>query len=590
MVILGINASHNATACLFKDGQIISCISEERLSRVKNQPGLPIKAIKRALKESKIKASQVDYVAFSFEDMAINSGFSVLGGGKDLVGGKESISVYSYAWKLKEWMLSNIPVSRYIYPPLQKYIYNIFIFPKLRERLLSTFEKKTKIDREKIRFVDHHSAHAYTAYFGSEKYWEGKRLILTLDAMGDDLCATVSIGENGKLTRISQTPFGNSIGDLYAYTTRYLGMKMGEHEYKVMGMGAYANEKYVDKVYQKIKDWVRVDKDNLMFHTKVFSHVFYKKLDEVYKGERFDNISGAIQKLAEEAIVQWVKAAVKKTGIKEVVCAGGVFMNVKANQKIAQLPQVKSLFVFPSCGDESTAIGAAYFVYQNNKDEHGELPRINPIGKLYFGPKYSNSEILKEIGKARYKKYKVKNFKDIEKEVARLISKRKIVARFSGKMEWGARALGNRSIVTHPQNLEGVRDINEQIKSRDFWMPFAPSIISERMSKYVVNPKNIPGPYMVLAYETTDEGKEKIRAAIHQYDLSARPQEVIKKYNPEYHRLISEFEKLTGIGSVLNTSFNLHGYPIVCSPEDAMFVFENSGLQYLAIGNYLVSK
>jgi len=158
--------------------------------------------------------------------------------------------------------------------------------------------------------------------------------------------------------------------------------------------------------------------------------------------------------------------------------------------------------------------------------------------------------------------------------------------------EWsgGARALGNRTIVSHPANLEGVREINEQVKSRDFWMPFAPSILSERMDKYVVNPKSIHGPYMILAYETTDDGVKNLRAAIHQYDFSARPQEVVRKHNPQYHRLILEFEKLTGIGAVLNTSFNLHGYPIVCSPKDALFVFENSGLKYLALNNFLVSK
>jgi carbamoyltransferase len=157
-------------------------------------------------------------------------------------------------------------------------------------------------------------------------------------------------------------------------------------------------------------------------------------------------------------------------------------------------------------------------------------------------------------------------------------------------MEWGARALGNRTIISHPQNLEGVRDINEQIKSRDFWMPFAPSVLSERLNDYVVNPKNISGPYMILAYETTDLGKKALRAAIHQYDFSARPQEVKKEHNHKYHQLIKEFEKLTGIGAILNTSFNLHGYPIVCSPKDALFVFNNSGLEYMAIGPYLVSK
>jgi len=586
MLCLGIESTaHTFGVAVVKDGKILSCISEERLTGVKNQSGLPIKAIEKALTESRLKSSDVDKVAFSFEDMAINSGFSVLGGDE----GKNKITLGSVVWYAKEWLLANINFTRYIYPVVQKIFYTYFVFPQLKERLLEKFEKETKISKEKVEFVDHHNAHAYSAYFGSPNYWKGKRLILTLDAMGDNACATVSIGDKEVIKRIATTPFGNSIGDLYAYVTHYLGMKMGEHEYKVMGMAPYANEKYVDKVYQKIKDWIWVNK-NLTFGTKVFSHVFYKLLDKPFKNERFDNISGAIQKLTEEVMTEWAKTTVQKTKVQDVVCAGGVFMNVKANEKIGELSEVKSLFVFPSCGDESTSIGAAYFVYQQNRYSDKNLPRIEPVEGLYFGPGFSTEIILKELSKKKYKNYKVEKIKDMEKGIAKLISERKIVARFAGRMEWGARALGNRSILTHPQNLEGVRDINEQIKSRDFWMPFAPSILSEKMDKYVINQKRIPGPYMVLAYETTDEGKEKLRAAIHQYDFSARPQEVKREHNPSYHKLISEFEKLTGIGAVLNTSFNLHGFPIVCTPEDALYVFENSGLEYLVLENFLVSK
>lgn len=589
MIVLGINSSHCATACVLIDGKIVACISEERLTRVKNQSGLPVNAIKEVLKEAKLKTRDIDSVAFSFEDMAINTGYSVLDAGAN-DSGQLSNPIFPLVWKIKEWMLATIPSSRNIYIYFQDIFYRNYMFPKMREELLSSFEKTTKISKEKVMFVDHHTAHAYTAYYGSPEYWKDKKLILTLDAMGDGVCATVSIGENEKVERLATTSFGNSIGDLYAYVTRYLGMKMGEHEYKVMGLAPYASQKYVDKVYQKIKDWIWVNEKNLTFSTVVFSHVFYKLLDKPFKNERFDNISGAIQKLTEEVITKWVNAAIKKTGVKDIVAAGGVFMNVKANQKIVDLPQVKSLFIFPSCGDESTSIGAAYFTYQKMRGKNNKLPRIQPIKDLYLGSEFGEIEIGKELAKRKYKKYKVEKHKDMEKVIARMISERKIVARFAGRMEWGARALGNRSILTHPQNLEGVRDINEQIKSRDFWMPFAPSVLSEFMNNYVINPKKVDGSYMILAYDTTKLGAEKLRAAIHQYDFSARPQEVKKDFNLGYHKLISEFERLTGIGAVLNTSFNLHGYPIVCTPQDALFVFENSGLQHLALENYLVSK
>src|SRR3989337_2882527 len=444
MIVLGINSSHCATACVLINGKIVACISEERLTRIKNQSGLPVNAVKEVLNEAKLKANDIDSVAFSFEDMAINTGYSVLDAGeKD--SWRLSNPLFPLVWKIKEWMLAKIPSSRNAYIFLQEVFYKNFMFPKMKEGLLSTFEKKTGISKEKVMFVDHHTAHAYTAYYGSSEYWKDKKLILTLDAMGDGVCATVSIGENEKVKRIATTSFGNSIGDLYAYVTRYLGMKMGEHEYKVMGLAPYASQKYVDKVYEKIKDWVWVNENDLTFSTVVFSHVFYK------------------------------------------------------------------------------------------------LPRIQPIEGLYLGPEFNEKEIGKELAKRKYKKYKVDKYKDMEKEIAKMISQRKIVARFAGRMEWGARALGNRSILTHPQNLEGVREINEQIKSRDFWMPFAPSILSEKMSTYVVNPKRVEGPYMILAYDTTKVGAEKLRAAIHPYDLSARPQEVKKEFSPRYHKLISEF-------------------------------------------------
>jgi len=578
MIVLGINASHNATACLLKNGKIVSCISEERLTRVKNQSGVPFKAISRVLLESKIKTEQIDYVSFGFKEISVNTGFSVL---------KSGNKSFTNAWKTKEWLLANIPYTRNLYLMFKPFYYKNFIDPEMKEKFLKNFERKTKISRKKIRFTDHHTAHAYTAYYGSPGYLNSKKLVFTLDAMGDGLCATVSIGQKGKLRRISETKEGNSIGDLYAYVTRYLGMKMGEHEYKVMGLAAYANQKYVDSIYQKISNWITVDKEKLRFRSKYFSHTYYKKLNSVFENERFDNISAAIQRLTEERVSEWVEATIKATGVNNVVCAGGVFMNVKANQKVSELKKLKSLFVFPSGGDESTAIGAAYYTYLKNKDD--DLPEIDPINDIYYGPSFSEKQILKTIRRIK-NRYTVKRVSNIEKSIALLLSKGKIVARFAGKMEWGARSLGNRSILTHPQNLAGVREINEQIKNRDFWMPFAPSVLSERLSKYVHNSKKTQAPYMVLGFETTKTGSDKLRAAIHQYDFSARPQEVLKTHNPKYHKLISEFEKITGIAAVLNTSFNLHGYPIVCSPEDALFVFKNSGLKYLALENYLLQK
>lgn len=260
-------------------------------------------------------------------------------------------------------------------------------------------------------------------------------------------------------------------------------------------------------------------------------------------------------------------------------------MNVKANMKIAELEGVDDIFIFPSCGDESVSIGAAYFV-QNLKGG-----AVQPISDNYFGGQFSEEEIKDAADKPELKeKYAVSEEENINKKVASLLASGEIVARFSGRMEWGARALGNRSILMDPRNKDGVRILNMAIKQRDFWMPFAPTVLVERQDDYLTNKKNLKSPYMIMAFETTEKGKHDLSAAIHPYDFTARPQILQKDFNPGYYDLIKEFEKITGVGAVLNTSFNLHGEPVVHSPSDAISVFERSGLKHLALGKYLISK
>lgn len=583
MIILGINPSHLSTACLLIDGEIVACISEERFSRVKNQSGLPVNAVKKCLEYAKINTDDIDLLVLSFIDPMINTGFAVY---TDQNNTSLSQNLTSKIWQAKEWTLANIPTSRSIYEKSIQTAHNILWNKKLEKNLYMSIQRDLNIPKSKVVRADHHTAHAFAAYYASPEYDKKPKLVLTLDAMGDGLCSTVSVSKNGKLKRIAQTAAGNSLGDLYAYITSFLGLKRGEHEYKVMGLAPYSNPDYADKVYQKLKKLIWVN-DDLSFGTSVYSHVFYKVLDGYLLHERFDNVSGGIQKLTEELLKEWVGKAVKKTGIHDVVCGGGVFMNVKANQLIAELPEVKSIFIMPSSGDESTAMGAAFFGHvTNNKNRQP----IKPLKQLYLGLSYSDDQIKQALKNSKFRKLKIAKPQDIELSVAKLLAENKIVARFSGRAEWGARALGNRSIIANPSNQSLVKEINEQIKSRDFWMPFAPSILSERLPKYTKNRKKIPVPYMIMTLDSTDEGKEKLISAMHPYDATLRPQEVYKDWNPSYYKLISEFERLTGIGGVLNTSFNLHGYPIVETPEDALDVLVKSGLKYLAIGSFLVSK
>jgi carbamoyltransferase len=266
-------------------------------------------------------------------------------------------------------------------------------------------------------------------------------------------------------------------------------------------------------------------------------------------------------------------------------------MNVKANMRLAEEEWVRDLFVFPSCGDESNAVGAAYLGYLQLCQARGAPPVLQPFGPAYLGPAVTAEEVEGVI-RARdlTRRYAVAEHEHMEVRIADLLVSDGVVARCAGRMEFGARALGNRSILAHPADHRVVSRINRMIKNRDFWMPFAPTVLGERADDYLVNPKGLTSPYMMLAFATTPERRDEIAAAIHPHDATARAHILDEAWNPPYHRIIREFERRTGIGAVLNTSFNLHGEPLVASAEDAVDTFERSGLPHLALDRFLISK
>jgi carbamoyltransferase len=365
-------------------------------------------------------------------------------------------------------------------------------------------------------------------------------------------------------------------------------MKPLEHEYKVMGLAPYASPEGVEKSYEVLKKAITLKEDSLRFYSPIKTPNFKDYIRKNLYLHRFDWIAGAVQRLTEELVTKWIKKWINKTGIHDVALAGGVFMNVKLNLKIMEMPEVNKFFVFPSCGDESLAIGAAYYGYEKICKEKGKNVDIEPLGDLYKGPEYSNEYIEKILREEKNLKFKFLD--NIEEKIAELLSNKEIVARFAGRMEWGARALGNRSILADASNYEVVKIINEMIKQRDFWMPFAPTIIKEREDDYIINPKKVPAPYMILAFNSKEKSKKDLIAAMHPYDYTLRPQVLEKETNERYYKIIKIFEETTKRGGILNTSFNLHGHPIVCSPEDAIYVFKNSGLKYLALENWLIEK
>ncbi len=413
--------------------------------------------------------------------------------------------------------------------------------------------------------------------------------------MGDDICATISIGRGGQFERLVAVPYQDSVAEIYALTTFLLGMVPLEHEYKLMGMAPYAATNRAEEIYTKLANLIEFDDEpGLTWHRRKgvpqigSAHRFLEKL---YARKRFDNICGGLQKFVEEFLTQWVRNAINYTGIRKIALAGGIFMNVKANKLLLGMDEVEDMFVFPSCGDETNAVGAAYWVYAEERRKHGQAVDIPPIADLYWGRDFNNEEIEETIAKFAFKhKVQVKTPQTIERQVAELIARGHIVARFSDRMEFGARALGNRSILANPAEPQVIKIINEMIKQRDFWMPFAPSVTAERGHDYIYKPKEVPAPYMILAFDSVPEKISAFTASVHPYDLTVRPQEVMQHHNPRYYRLIQNYGEITNEEIILNTSFNLHGFPIVYTPQHALTTLDNSGLRHLAIGDFLISK
>ena len=302
--------------------------------------------------------------------------------------------------------------------------------------------------------------------------------------------------------------------------------------------------------------------------------------------QRFDNIAAAAQEYLEELLTKWVRTAIAKTGIHKIACAGGIFLNVKANKRIAEMEEVEDAFFYPAAGDDGTTIGSGLQAYYKYCTREGLSPEKVPVKALYYGPEFTDEQCeqaLKETGWFK----KAKHYFEIESVVGNDIADGKIIARFKGRLEWGPRALGNRSILADPRNMKIINTLNSAVKHRDFWMPFAPTILENRMDEYLVKAKS--SPYMIMAFDTTSK-RDDIAAGIHPWDKTCRAQTLAQDWNPSYMKVIETFQDKAGVGGILNTSFNLHRYPIVCSPKQALWAFENSGLDTLALGNYYVSK
>lgn len=563
-VILGVHDGHNASACLLVDGKVEYMIQEERILYEKNAWGFPEESIKDALKQTGIQLFDIDRVAFASEDR---------------IPVKKTREQVMRSFDRLHTLKGRARMAL-IHTALKPLYVKLRDNTNLRKNLLDD----CGIKKAPMCVYNHALSHAASAYFGMRKDHTSEELVLTADGAGDKHCSTVFVAQNGKMQRIASTKNANSLGAIYALVTHAMGFVPYEHEYKIMGMAPYADDKYAAQAAEVFHRYLGMNKETLEFERKCFwpTNMQGRNLLKDITKMRFDSVAAGLQKFTEDLLVDWVKACVAKTGIRKIVAAGGVFMNVKANQRILELAEVDQLDVLPSCGDESLSYGAATLAHAEMDDP----AKLEPWEGIYFG-RDVNDEQTAELLRSRGHQFDVPE--DIERDIAELLAAGHPVARCRGRMEFGARALGNRSILCDPRNGDCVRVINQMIKKRDFWMPFAPMMLAERSNEYIENPKGNRSPYMMMSYDSTDKFRDFI-AAVHNADLTARAQILEEPHNPAMHRCLKHFEQLTGRGVILNTSFNLHGYPVALGAKEALHVFENSGLQYLALGSYLVSK
>lgn len=565
--ILAVRAGHNASAAIGDSRRLRFAIQEERLTGEKNYWGYPSKSIEACL--SAVGATPADLALVASGGIRVSTRYH------DRSEVLRSLERHqNVAGRVRQRVLMPLVVA---------------LLPSYGHGEFSRLLAESGLGEVPLERVDHHTAHAATAYYGLRRDPKEPYLVLTCDGSGDTLCATVRVMGDGKDEVVAETSMTHSLGALWAWVTYSQGFVPFEHEYKLMGMAPYVGEGPTAKHAELFHRYLGLDgsgpeEGGLRFARKIPERIsnISDRLFRDFRAKRFDYLAAGLQRFTEELLCQWVRNAVRKTGVRRVLAAGGVFMNVKANQRIAELDEVEQFEAFPSCGDETLPLGA-YYLSAAKKFGDAE---VEALQHFYLGDDLEEEATLASIRDSglHYEKPD-----DMASAVAELLIAGKPVARCAGRMEFGARALGNRSILADPIHKDVVGVINHMVKKRDFWMPFAPMVLAENHADYMVNPKGLESPYMMMTFDTRENSQE-LAAAVHDVDRTCRAQILRREQNPEMAAILDAFRLRTGRGVLLNTSFNLHGFPIVRTGQEAIEVLQGSGLEYLQLGEYLVSK
>ena len=566
MIILGIYDWHNCGAAVVIDGELVAAIEEERLTRNKVEFGFPVNSIREVIRLAQVKWDKIDAVAVA----GVRDPFFMA---------RRNISRYKFERKMGakwNWQYT-----------LWRIIYNLRNIPPIpdlerffnRRIIVNQVKRLYDFPEEKIFLIDHHLCHAAAAYRTSGF---NKALLFAVDGSGDGYSTTVFRGKEAELKLLAGASEKASLGKLYSNVTLGLGFKKISDEGKIMGLAAYGN---ADNFYGEIDKIIQIkDIDTLSFDVSadLIGNSYAKKIKKLALCYKREDIAAAVQLKLETVMTSVVKHFVKKTGVSAVVLVGGVAMNVKMNQKIRELDEVEELFIFPNMTDGGVACGAALQVaYELNKAQGVKL-KSHRIENVFLGPSFNNDEAKLAIDKEGIEAVFVE---DIDNKVAELVASGSIVGRVTGKMEFGPRALGNRSILVLPTDRK-IEDILNQRLHRDEFMPFGPSVLEEyAVNEYFVHGKK--SPFMVETFTINDKYLDTFPSIIH-VDNTVRPQTVSHEHNPRYYKIIKKIGDITGNYIVLNTSYNMHGEPIVCSPQDALNTFKQGPVDYLALGNWLI--
>jgi carbamoyltransferase len=567
MYILGISCYyHDSAAAIIKDGTIVAAVEEERFSRQKFDDGFPENAINYCIEEAGISAKDISSVVF-----------------------------YDKTILKFDRLLDN-----YITYAPRGLISFLNVIPKwLHKRLWIKEDIKKHLNgfSGDILFPEHHLSHAAYSFFTSPFQ---ESAILTVDGVGEWSTTSLGSGKENKIELTKDIRWPHSVGMLYSAFTYYLGFRVNEGEYKLMGLSAYGKPKYYDLIMEKLIDL----KDDGSFHLNMKYFAF--TYDKVMTNQKFSKLFGypvrkedgpaeqihydiaaSAQKVLEEILMRMTQHVHKITGQKNLCLGGGVALNGVANYKILKEGPFENIFIPPSPGDAGSAVGAALYGYYTIQNKQRTIETNNSTkvsNEVFVGPEYSNKDIetfLNEKGIV-FEKYERQQL--LEK-VAKLISDQNVVGWYQGRMEWGPRALGNRSILSDPRNAKMKDILNEKIKHREGFRPFAPSILEEYASEYF--DLEIPSPYMLLV--TKVKKPDQIPAVTH-VDGTARVQTISRVTNELYYDLINEFYKLTNVPVLINTSMNVRGEPIVNTPEQAHNMIIKTDMDYIVMGNYLISR